>query len=66
MGSVIVGAAHVIAALFAEQFAFSLGQTAAAHRTVQHGLVFRTLFGSLRYRRFRSKLHRETIIMKAE
>src|SRR5690348_2375426 len=58
--SIIIGAAHVIAALFAEQFAFSLGQTAAAHRTVQHGFVLRSRFGSLSQRLFWSLVHRET------
>jgi hypothetical protein len=63
---IVVRAAHVIAALFAEKFAFALGQTAAAHRTIQHRLLFGTPFGPFRYRRSRNKLHRETIIMKAE
>src|SRR5438034_8399324 len=40
--SVVVRAAHVVAALFAQQFATSSGEAGRADRAVQHGQV---LFG---------------------
>jgi len=66
MESIIVRAAHEISALFAGELAFALGQAAAAHRAVQHRFLFGNTCGSFKSRRFRIKLHWETIIMKAE
>jgi len=36
---VVIGAAHVVAALVADQFALEFGESAAADGTVDHGLT---------------------------
>jgi hypothetical protein len=43
--SIVIGAGHIIAALFTEQLALALGQTAAADGTVEHGFLFGTRLG---------------------
>src|SRR5262245_40214950 len=64
IASVVIRAAHVIPALFAEQFALALGEPAAAHRAEQHrfGVLRRNCYGTGVRDRFRG--HSGTIIMR--
>ena len=45
---VVVGATHVVSALFTEKFAFSRRETAGANGAVEHGFIgfFRALVGT--------------------
>jgi hypothetical protein len=40
MDSIVIGAAHVVAAFFADELALSPRQTRRTDRAIEHGLIF--------------------------